>query len=107
MISGCAALPVPIQIASWALDGLSVITTEKSLSDHGLSLVTQQDCALWRGFTDGEICREESIGIDVLTASVTGDNAPWQPVTSITAFSSAPSLNDGRPVLQQLYLDVI
>lgn len=58
LLSGCA-LPVPIQIASWALDGFSLLTTEKSITDHGISIVAQQDCALWRGVTEGSVCRED------------------------------------------------
>jgi len=58
LLSGCA-LPVPIQIASWALDGLSLLTTEKSITDHGISMVAQQDCALWRGVSEGSVCRED------------------------------------------------
>jgi|GEM_PF-1235298 len=57
VLSGCA-LPVPLQVASWALDGISVITTQKSLTDHGLSIVAQKDCAVWRGLVEGELCRE-------------------------------------------------
>ena len=30
LLGGCA-LPVPVQIASWALDGISYILTEKSV----------------------------------------------------------------------------
>ena len=57
-LSGCA-LPVPLQIASWALDGFSLLATQKSITDHGLSIVAQQDCALWRGVTEGAVCRED------------------------------------------------
>ena len=55
MLGGCA-LPVSFQIASWAADGISYIATNKSVSDHGLSLVTQKDCALWRAVKQEEIC---------------------------------------------------
>ena len=55
--TGCA-LPVPLQVASWALDGISYVMTEKSVTDHGLSAVVQKDCAVWRGVTEGELCRE-------------------------------------------------
>jgi cell division protein FtsN len=57
LLSGCA-LPVPVQIASWALDGISFLATEKSLTDHGISIVTQKDCALWRGLKGEEVCSD-------------------------------------------------
>jgi|GEM_PF-1547544 len=56
LLGGCA-LPVPIQIASLAIDGFLYLTTEKSLTDHGISVVSGQDCALHRVVTrDGDVC---------------------------------------------------
>jgi len=57
-LGGCA-LPLPVTVASWAMDGLSLLTTDKTLTDHGLSAVSGRDCALWRGFTDGDVCRDD------------------------------------------------
>lgn len=57
ILSGCA-LPVPFQIASWAIDGISYLATDKTIADHSLSLVTQKDCAIWRGFKGDDICSE-------------------------------------------------
>ncbi len=106
-ISGCAALPVPIQIASWALDGLSVITTQKSLTDHGLSMVSDQDCALWRGLTEGNICRDNAIEVEVLTAAVGPPASLRQPALQITTPGIAPALDETHPALSEMYLDVI
>ncbi len=58
LLGGCA-LPVPLQVASWALDGLTFLVTKKSITDHGISAVAQQDCALWRGISEGAVCRED------------------------------------------------
>lgn len=55
LLSGCA-LPLPYQIASWALDGISYVATEKSVTDHGISIVAQKDCALLRVVQGNEIC---------------------------------------------------
>ena len=58
LLGGCA-LPVPVQIASWALDGFSYLLTEKFVTDHGISVLAQKDCALLRGLLDpGEFCRD-------------------------------------------------
>jgi len=58
LLGGCA-IPVPVQVASWALDGISYLLTEKSVADHGISVLAQKDCALLRGLIDsGEICRD-------------------------------------------------
>ncbi len=58
LLSGCF-LPPQLTLASWALDGLSVMFTKKSITDHGISAVAQKDCALWRGFTEGAVCRSD------------------------------------------------
>ncbi len=58
LLGGCA-LPVPVQIASWALDGLSYLMTEKSATDHGISVLAQKDCAVLRVLWEpDEVCRE-------------------------------------------------
>lgn len=59
LLGGCT-LPLPVQIASWAADGLSFLATGKSVTDHGISAVAQQDCAMWRAATTGEICIDEA-----------------------------------------------
>ena len=58
MLGGCA-LPVPLQIASWAIDGLLFVTTEKTMADHSVSLVAQRDCAMLRVVTEGAFCRDD------------------------------------------------
>jgi len=55
-VGGCA-VPVSVQIASWAIDGLSLLATQKSVTDHGISIIAQKDCAVWRGVVEGEMCR--------------------------------------------------
>jgi len=58
LLGGCA-LPVPFQVASWAIDGISYLMTEKSVTDHGISVLSQKDCAILRGLLDpGEFCRD-------------------------------------------------
>ena len=55
LTTGCS-LPLHYQIASWTLDGVSYITTNKSVTDHGISIVAQKDCALLRVVHGDEIC---------------------------------------------------
>ncbi|OHC79003.1 MAG: hypothetical protein A3G18_01660 [Rhodospirillales bacterium RIFCSPLOWO2_12_FULL_58_28] len=52
-------------MASWALDGVSMLTSGKSVTDHGISILAKKDCAIWRGVKGDDICRE---GEDILTA---------------------------------------
>lgn len=72
-VGGCAALPSPVQITSWALDSLSYIVSGKSMADHGLSVSMQKDCALWRGLTEGQICLEDDATTLIAKAEDTPD----------------------------------
>ena len=77
ILGGCA-LPVPIQVASWAIDGLSYLMTEKTIADHGISVLAQKDCAVLRGLLDdGQICRDYD---DTGTMVADGDVAGFAPI---------------------------
>ncbi len=59
-VSGCA-VPVGVTVASWAIDGVSYMATNKSLTDHGISFMAGQDCALHRIVTEMDlyaVCQE-------------------------------------------------
>ncbi len=56
VLSGCAAAINPSMIASAVVDGISYATTGKGQADHLISGLTDQDCAMHRGFTDKPIC---------------------------------------------------
>jgi hypothetical protein len=51
-------MPAGISAVSWVIDGASYITTKKSLTDHGLSFVAGQDCAMYRLVTDLNVCQD-------------------------------------------------
>lgn len=74
LLGGCA-LPVPLQIASWAADGISFVMTKKSLTDHGLSMVAQKDCALLRAVVEGNVCRDDDAATMIADASQGGADA--------------------------------
>lgn len=57
LLSGCA-LPVSIQIASFAATGFSYATTGKGISDHAVSAMAKQDCAIHRIALGEEVCSE-------------------------------------------------
>jgi len=88
LLGGCA-LPLPVQVASWALDGILYVTTEKSLADHGISVVAQKDCAVLRGVLNGgEFCRDfDDQGVALVDA---GDGAG---AGTVTGFAPGPGPN--------------
>lgn len=51
LAAGCA-VPPAVTIASFAADGVSYVATGKSVTDHGLSAATAEDCALLRPVLD-------------------------------------------------------
>ena len=59
--------------------------TEKSMTDHGPSGVAQKDCAVWRGVTAGELCREWQDGSGILMV----DNQPQTFPVQLQALSRA------------------
>lgn len=63
LLGGCA-IPVAFSIASYAADGVLLLTTDKAGSDHLLSLSAGQDCAMWRVVKGREICTDYKPGED-------------------------------------------
>ena len=55
-LSGCA-VPAAVSIASYAADGASLVSTGRSVSDHGISILLQQDCALFRFVRGRAVCK--------------------------------------------------
>ena len=57
-LAGCGFVPPAVSIASLVLDVGSVAVSGKTVTDHGLSAMAEQDCALIRVLTEGSACRE-------------------------------------------------
>lgn len=54
-LSGCA-LPPAVSVASLVADGVSYVLTGKNTTDHAISAVVRQDCALIRVVRDKPVC---------------------------------------------------
>jgi SPOR domain len=87
--AGCV-LPPAVTLASLAADGVSYAATGKSVSDHGISAATGNDCALMRPvFTGKAMCQIDTTrGKDVPVE--TGHAAVARPVAPALA-SPAPA----------------
>ncbi len=55
LLSGCL-LPPAVMVASYMVDGAILLGTGKTIPDHALSSVTDQDCALFRMVQGDDIC---------------------------------------------------
>lgn len=100
VLLGACAIPAPLKFASWALDGIAYLTTEKSVTDHGISLVAQQDCALWRGVTGEPICRSEDGTVIAVAASdgqSIGNAEGGVPSDARTLIALAPAAGPADP----------
>ncbi|MDP7652627.1 MAG: SPOR domain-containing protein [Rhodospirillales bacterium] len=97
VLSGCA-VPLPVRVASWALDGLSYLATQKSVADHGISLATKKDCSILRGVTQKQFCVD---GVPSDTAVAAADDGGDADIgtsgdgeTTVMAIADADSLNE-------------
>jgi hypothetical protein len=55
-LGGC--LPPAVAVASYAADGASYAVSDKSLSDHGMSVASGEDCASWHFFVGRAVCED-------------------------------------------------
>lgn len=55
-LGGC--LSPTLAVASYAADGASYAVSDKSLSDHGLSVASGTDCATWHFFVGRAVCED-------------------------------------------------
>lgn len=77
-LGGCG-LPPALSVASWALDGVSYLASGKSVTDHAISEIAQQDCALFRAVQGRDVCddfaEEAGDGPQIMVAAAPqGDN---------------------------------
>ena len=75
LLAGCA-VPPAVTIASLAFDGLSYATTGKSTTDHALSAVASEDCALMRVLQEKAICTPEQTQVGMVDHAPATDDAP-------------------------------
>lgn len=64
LLTGACGVPVAVSAASYAADGGLLATSEKTSTDHIASVVTKQDCAVWRIFRGRQICTARADGTD-------------------------------------------
>ncbi|MBS0518060.1 MAG: hypothetical protein JSR90_05175 [Proteobacteria bacterium] len=74
LLAGACA-PAAVTAASYGVDGASMVETGKTGADHLASIVTKQDCAMWRTFQNQDICRPREGGRDPYDVNY---NAPFR-----------------------------
>jgi hypothetical protein len=72
LVAGCA-LPPAVMVASLAADGVSYAATGKSTTDHAISAIAEEDCALLRVIKEESVCKPDDTNgtdSDVLVSQV-------------------------------------
>lgn len=57
VVTGCG-IPPAITIASYAIDGVALVASGKTVKDHALSAAIGQDCAMFRVVTGAPVCTD-------------------------------------------------
>ncbi len=81
-LSGCA-LPKMFTVASYALDGILLLSTGKSTNDHAISVAVGKDCALLRVIKGEDVCREFDTGENGRTVLAAENSDSCQSAPSI------------------------
>lgn len=109
VLAGCG-LPPAITLISYALDGVSLFSTGKTVGDHALSMAMHQDCKVWRVVNDQSVCRDLLPGeTNKLIAQAVewqdGQEVVGQPKFANQVFDDAPvQTTSGDPVVVPDYL---
>ena len=64
LLTGACAAPVAVTAVSYGADGVSVVDSGKSTTDHFISMVSRKDCAMWRVLRGRTVCTERTDGRD-------------------------------------------
>ena len=67
LLTGACGAPLAVTGASYAADGGFLVASHKTSTDHMISMVSKQDCALWRVIRGRAVCKERE-----------GDNDPYK-----------------------------
>lgn len=57
LMTGACGVPLAVSGAGYAADGGMLVASEKTSTDHLLSMVSKQDCAVWRVVKGRAVCK--------------------------------------------------
>lgn len=84
-VTACS-IPTPLTIVTFAFDGISLAVSGKTIGDHALSAIANEDCAMWRTLKERPICHKWKIPDAVPDAVV----------------AAAPAVDTPSPAAQEL-----
>jgi hypothetical protein len=109
LLTSACGVPAAVSAASYAADGGLLATSDKTSTDHVYSVVTKQDCAIWRIFRGRQICTARADGKDPYNTDYTEPqrsvsesgveySAPLRPQPNAPAVSWDPAVYKTPPV---------
>jgi len=57
LMTGACGVPLAVSGAGYAADGGFLVASEKTSTDHMISMVSKQDCAVWRVIRGRAVCK--------------------------------------------------
>lgn len=108
LLTGACGVPAAVSAASYAADGGLLATSDKTSTDHVYSVITKQDCAIWRVFKGRQICTARADGKDPYNTDYTEPqrmvsesgveySAPLRPAPNAPAVSWDPAAYKTAP----------
>jgi hypothetical protein len=98
LMTGACGAPLAVTGASYAADGGLLVTSEKTSTDHMISMVSKQDCAIWRVLRGRAVCKPREGGKDPYNVdynepqrTVAEDGVHYAPPLRATADAPAAS----------------
>ena len=109
LLTSACSVPLAVSAASYAADGGLLAASDKTSTDHVYSVVTKQDCAIWRVFKGRQICTARADGKDPYNTDYTEPqrtvsesgveySAPLRPAANAPAASWDSSVYKNTPV---------
>lgn len=97
-VSACGTIPTPLSVVSYAVDGISYAVSGKALTDHALSAVLEEDCALARAVQGRTVCHEigDTTGEELYqaVAAVHGEYSPLNTPYPVVPYDSIASVGE-------------
>ena len=90
LLTGGCGVPIAVSAASYGADGVLVAKTHKTTGDHFASMVTKEDCALWRFFKHQKVCKPRETDHDPYQVSY---DEPFRMQAEGAGVSYGPPLN--------------
>src|SRR5262245_28818003 len=59
LMTGACGVPLAVSGAGYAADGGFLVASEKTSTDHMISMVSKQDCAVWRVIKGRAVCKPQ------------------------------------------------